>query len=85
MTGTRVLLLRTVPVLGWLFLAIGLFRPFEGRTLRVLWWTDVALSVGAHAAQVPMALKHGRRLGHSDGKVVAMTMLLGATWWKTQR
>lgn len=85
MTGNKVLLLRAIPIAGWIYLVVGLVRPFTHRVTRVVWWIDVVLSVGAHAAQVPAALKEGRARGHSDAKIAAMTMLLGATWWKTQR
>ncbi|MBP1162925.1 hypothetical protein ABIC28_000460 [Rhodococcus sp. PvR044] len=82
--NTKVMLLRVIPVLGWIYLVAGLIRPSGNRVARALWWIDVVLSVGAHAAQIPAALKEGRARGHSDVKIAAMTMLLGATWWRTQ-
>ncbi|MGC4990330.1 hypothetical protein [Nocardia salmonicida] len=78
-----VLALRSIPVLGWAFLIVGLLRPFRSRLLRVAFWIDVVLSVGVHAAQIPAARKVAAERGISSGRAAAMTMLFGATWWKT--
>jgi acyl-CoA synthetase (AMP-forming)/AMP-acid ligase II len=73
---------RVVPILGWLFLAYGAVWPFANRVLLVLWWIDLALSVGVHALQLVVAVPAGRRAGYSLATTVAYTMLFGATWWK---
>lgn len=78
-----VLALRSIPVIGWVFLIIGMVRPFRARWLRVAFWIDVMLSVGAHAAQIPAARKIAAERGISGRRAAVMTMLLGATWWKT--
>ena len=53
--------LRAVPILGWLYLLLGLAAALFGRapasrTLRVVWWADAVLSTLGHAAQIPIAL-----------------------------
>ncbi|MFC8380646.1 hypothetical protein [Nocardia sp. NPDC057272] len=78
-----VLALRSIPVIGWIFLIVGVVRPFRARWLRVAFWIDVALSVGVHAAQIPAARKVAAERGISGRRAAMMTMLLGATWWKT--
>ncbi|GGK46170.1 hypothetical protein [Nocardia camponoti] len=76
--------LRTIPILGWLFIGFGLLRPVRALSvpLRLVFWIDVVLSVGVHAAQIPAA-RRAAGPGVPLGRVVAMTMLFGATWWKT--
>ncbi|MFC9474315.1 hypothetical protein ACFTS5_19210 [Nocardia sp. NPDC056952] len=78
-----VLALRSIPVIGWIFLIVGVVRPFRARWLRTAFWIDVVLSVGVHAAQIPAARKVAAERGISGRRAAVMTMLLGATWWKT--
>ncbi|WP_446226014.1 hypothetical protein ACTWPB_13665 [Nocardia sp. IBHARD005] len=78
-----VLALRSIPVVGWVFLIVGVVRPLRARWLRVAFWIDVVLSVGVHAAQIPAARKVAADRGISARRAAVMTMLLGATWWKT--
>jgi uncharacterized protein YhhL (DUF1145 family) len=78
-----VLALRSIPVIGWIFLIVGVVRPFRARWLRVAFWIDVVLSVGVHAAQLPAARKVAAERGISGRRAAVMTMLFGATWWKT--
>ncbi|MFD3591847.1 hypothetical protein ACFWU5_03905 [Nocardia sp. NPDC058640] len=78
-----VLALRAIPVIGWIFLIVGVVRPFRGRVLRVAFWIDVVLSVGVHAAQIPAAREVAAVQGISAKRAAVMTMLFGATWWKT--
>ncbi|MFC4375261.1 hypothetical protein ACFO5K_14270 [Nocardia halotolerans] len=78
-----VLALRAIPVLGWVFLAVGVLRPFRAKVLRVAFWVDVVLSVGVHAAQIPAARRVATERGISARRAGVMTMLFGATWWKT--
>lgn len=74
---------RIVPLLGWAFLLLGLIRPFRTPALRVIFWIDVALSVFAHAAQIPAGRRAGAAHGIPAGRSTAMTMVFGATWWRT--
>ncbi|GEM30754.1 hypothetical protein NN3_17610 [Nocardia neocaledoniensis NBRC 108232] len=78
-----VLALRSIPVFGWAFLLLGVVRPFRSRLLRVAFWIDVVLSVGVHAAQIPAARRVAAERGIAPGRAAVMTMLFGATWWKT--
>ncbi|RMI35348.1 hypothetical protein [Nocardia stercoris] len=77
--------LRLIPLAGWAFLLAGLVRPYRSRVLQLIFWVDVVLSVGAHAAQIPAALRVAEPLGHSRRRVVVSTMIYGATWWRPLR
>ncbi|MER6445924.1 AMP-binding protein [Streptomyces venezuelae] len=79
---------RIVPLAGWAYLVGGAVWAAAGTVpdvpvLRWLWWTDAFLSIGVHAAQIPLALPRGREAGHGTASVVGRTMLYGATWWRT--
>ncbi|MEU2448608.1 AMP-binding protein [Streptomyces sp. NPDC012765] len=78
---------RIVPLAGWAYLAGGAVWAAIGSApdvpvLRWLWWIDAFLSIGVHAAQIPLALPRGRAAGHGTAAVVGRTMLYGATWWR---
>ncbi|QNG20519.1 hypothetical protein G4H71_11410 [Rhodococcus triatomae] len=88
MTGTKVLALRTVPLLGWVGLLAGLVyvrgrKPWPHPAVRVAWWIDAVLSVGVHTLQIPVALRHRHDTGHSRSRTALMTFVFGLTWWKT--
>ncbi|MFE6838570.1 fatty acid CoA ligase family protein [Streptomyces sp. NPDC057705] len=78
---------RIVPLAGWAYLVGGAVWAATGGVpdvpvLRWLWWADAFLSIGVHAAQIPLALPRGRAAGHGTAAVVGRTMLYGATWWR---
>ncbi|MEJ8646178.1 fatty acid CoA ligase family protein [Streptomyces sp. MS1.HAVA.3] len=78
---------RIVPLAGWAYLVGGAVWAAAGGVpdipvLRWLWWADAFLSIGVHAAQIPLALPRGRAAGHGTAAVVGRTMLYGATWWR---
>ncbi|WP_234314183.1 MULTISPECIES: fatty acid CoA ligase family protein [unclassified Streptomyces] len=79
---------RIVPLAGWAYLVGGAVWAAAGGVpdlpvLRWLWWADAFLSIGVHAAQIPLALPRGREAGHGTASVVRNTMIYGATWWRT--
>ncbi|MFD9475496.1 fatty acid CoA ligase family protein [Streptomyces nojiriensis] len=79
---------RIVPLAGWAYLVGGAVWAAAADVpdlpvLRWLWWIDAFLSIGVHAAQIPLALPRGREAGHGTASVVGRTMLYGATWWRT--
>ncbi|GAB4589057.1 hypothetical protein [Nocardia sp. IFM 10818] len=81
--------LRAVPVLGWLYLAVGLLLALAGnapanRFLRTVFWIDAFLSIIVHAAQIPAALRAARGSDRSPLETAVMTQIFGLTWWKTQ-
>ncbi|MEV0948664.1 hypothetical protein [Rhodococcus sp. NPDC049939] len=85
----KTLLLRAIPIAGWLYLAYGAIRAARKRPLqhplaRTTWWIDAFLSIVVHAAQIPAALRAsgGQR---SPVATAALTMLFGMTWWTTQQ
>lgn len=71
-----------VPILGWAYLGYGLAFPFEHPLLQAVFWIDAFLSVVVHGIQIVPALRVGRLNGHRPALTAALTMLLGATWWK---
>ncbi|MFE4057945.1 AMP-binding protein [Streptomyces sp. NPDC059096] len=81
-TTARTWALRAVPLAGWAYL---LARPVlpDHPVVSALWWADAFLSVGVHAAQIPAALPRGRAAGYRDAATAGLTMLYGATWWRT--
>ncbi|MFF3456808.1 fatty acid CoA ligase family protein [Streptomyces sp. NPDC002730] len=78
--------LRTVPLLGWAYLAAWPMLPLDHVALTALWWVDAFLSVVVHAVQIPSALRAEQELatGRKPWATAALTMLFGATWWRTQ-
>ncbi|WP_431955556.1 hypothetical protein [Nocardia lijiangensis] len=81
--------LRAIPILGWLYLAVGvvaalLERAPRNRWLRAAWWIDAFLSVVVHAAQIPVALRATRGSGHSPLKTAVLTQIFGLTWYGTR-
>ncbi len=76
--------LRTVPLLGWAYLAAWPLLPWDHTALTVLWWVDAFLSVVVHAGQIPAALRAEQELatGRRPWATAALTMLFGATWWR---
>ncbi|MTE15487.1 hypothetical protein [Nocardia aurantiaca] len=85
----KVSVLRAIPVLGWLYLAMGILlaasdRAPANRLLRAVFWIDAFLSIVVHAAQIPAALRATAGTGHSPVTTAAMTQIFGITWWKTQ-
>ncbi|MFE3329404.1 fatty acid CoA ligase family protein [Streptomyces sp. NPDC059176] len=79
------LALRAVPLAGWAYLVAWPFLPWAHPVLTTLWWVDLFLSVVVHAAQVPAALRAEQELatGRTPRATAALTMLFGATWWRT--
>ncbi|MEU5809420.1 AMP-binding protein [Streptomyces sp. NPDC047718] len=76
-----------VPLAGWAYLVGGaVWAATVGvpaaRLPRVLWWTDAALSIAGHAAQIPLALPRARAAGVGRPAAVGLTLLYGATWWR---
>lgn len=75
--------LMLVPSAGWIFILYGIVCPLDGLLLKVTWWTDVILSIGAHGLQLFAALPAGRMAGFTRSASVLYTFLFGATWWKS--
>ncbi|MFD8395794.1 fatty acid CoA ligase family protein [Streptomyces sp. NPDC059680] len=75
--------LRAIPLLGWAYLPVRFLLPADQQVLTVLWWIDAFLSIVVHAAQIPLALPRARAAGRGGGAAAALTMLYGATWWRT--
>lgn len=86
--SAKVVALRAIPIIGWLYLAVGAVAPTYGRTarnrlLRAAWWIDGFLSVVVHAAQVPVALRAVEGSGLPRPRTALLTQIFGLTWWRT--
>ncbi|TQK50763.1 acyl-CoA synthetase (AMP-forming)/AMP-acid ligase II [Streptomyces sp. SLBN-118] len=79
------LALRALPLAGWAYIGAWPFLPWDHPALTALWWVDFFLSVVAHAAQIPAALDAEQELatGRTPRATAALTMIFGATWWRT--
>ncbi|WP_228566003.1 hypothetical protein [Nocardia sp. SYP-A9097] len=85
----KTIALRVIPILGWVYLAVGLLaalvdRAPANRLLRAIWWIDAFLSIVVHAAQIPAALRAAAASDRSPVETAVLTQIFGATWWKTQ-
>lgn len=85
----KVTVLRAIPILGWLYLAVGVLAALTGRApanrvLRVVFWIDAFLSIVVHAAQIPSALRAAQDTDRSPLETAVLTQIFGLTWWKTQ-
>jgi hypothetical protein len=85
----KTLALRSIPVLGWLYLGAGAVSSAtecapRSRLLRAVWWIDLFLSVVVHAAQIPAALRAAEGSGRSALETAVLTQIFGSTWWATQ-
>ncbi|NLG56524.1 MAG: hypothetical protein GX542_12910 [Rhodococcus sp.] len=88
MSRTKVIVLRAVPILGWVTLVAGVpyaqgKKPWPHPSARVVWWIDLFLSVVVHGLQVPVAFRQRHVTGHSRGRTAIMTFIFGLTYWKT--
>ncbi len=82
MTKENAMWLRVIPIVGWVYIVIGLILPFDNIVLKLVWYIDIALSVGLHSLQLFIAVPVGRKAGISDRKTIVNTLLFGATWWR---
>lgn len=71
-----------IPILGWLFIGIGLIWPFQHWAWQTLWWIDVFFSVVVHGVQIFVALPIASSQGFSTVQTIVYTFVFGATWWK---
>ncbi|MFG2395114.1 fatty acid CoA ligase family protein [Streptomyces lavendulae] len=86
--ASRIRPARFLPLAGWAYLLGGAVWAAvadipDVPLLRWLWWADAFLSIPVHAAQLPFALPRGRAAGRGSAATTALTMLYGATWWRT--
>jgi len=86
--SAKVAALRAIPIIGWLYLAVGAVAAARGqapanRLLRAAWWIDLFLSVVVHAAQIPVALRAARGSGEPALRTAVLTQIFGLTWWRT--
>lgn len=78
------LALRALPLLGWAYLAAWPLLRDIHPTLTALWWLIAFLHGVTHPAQIPSALRaqRERATGRRPWATAALTVLMGATWWR---
>ncbi|MFT7520900.1 MAG: acyl-CoA synthetase (AMP-forming)/AMP-acid ligase II [Kiritimatiellia bacterium] len=88
--GARLGLIRTrgasvwpmlVPIVGWLFLLVGLIVPLPYLLLQIAWWVVLFLHLVVHPLEIFASLAPARRVGHSTGFIALMTTIFGVTYW----
>lgn len=70
-----------IPLIGWLYLAVGAISPFSASGLIGLWWVVMFLHFVVHPLQIIKGLPVAKRVGHSTAYIVMMTTIFGATYW----
>jgi len=70
-----------VPLIGWLYLAVGAIWPFTHSWLLGLWWLVIFLHFVVHPLQIIKGLPVARRVGHGTAYIMTMTTIFGATYW----
>ncbi|OHD64436.1 MAG: hypothetical protein A2176_00520 [Spirochaetes bacterium RBG_13_51_14] len=75
-------ILKITPIVGWIYIVIGIIFPFENLFFFVIWIIDVLLCVGLHALQLFVSIPIAKKKNISAYKAIIMTMIFGATWWK---
>ncbi len=79
------LLLKIIPILGWIYIVAGLFIKLPAGFWMTLWWIDLFLSTVVHIAQIPEGIRVGAIHGYTASESAVRTFILGATWWKPLR
>jgi len=80
-----VALAMAIPILGWIYIAVGFIVNLDHALLKVIWWADLAASAGLHPLQLFISLPLARRKGVGTARAVVMTIVFGAAWWKPLR
>ena len=68
-------------VSGWVFIFFGVFFPFDGSFIKILWifvllgWTIL------HPLELAMSLPIGKEKGLTPERIFIKTMVFGFTWW----
>ncbi len=76
---------KIVPIVGWLYIALGFAVDLPAGFWTYLWWIDLFLSVVVHLAQIPEGITVGAFHGYTARESALRTFILGATWWKPLR
>jgi uncharacterized protein YhhL (DUF1145 family) len=68
-------------VLGWVFIVVGLLRPFRNETLKRLWKSVALTWLVGHPLELVLSRGIGAAAGVSPAQTIVKTMLYGFTWW----
>jgi len=68
-------------IIGWLFIFWGVFFPFEGGILKILWFCVLPVLTILHPLELAISLPIGKEKGLTPEQVFIKTMLFGFTWW----
>ncbi len=68
-------------IFGWLFIFWGVFCPFDGGFLKILWICILLGWAILHPLELAMSLPIGKEKGLTPEQIFIKTMLFGFTWW----
>ncbi|HQI81662.1 MAG TPA: hypothetical protein PLR71_08890 [Deltaproteobacteria bacterium] len=68
-------------VLGWVFIVVGLVRPFRNETLKKLWKSLALTWLVGHPLELVLSRGIGAAAGVSPAHTLVKTIVYGFTWW----
>ncbi len=68
-------------LLGWLFSAMGLIKPFENDKIKGIWKKVLFTWAFGHPLELLLALPIGKTAGIPAFRTIIKTMIFGFTWW----
>ena len=68
-------------VFGWLFIFYGVFFPFQGGVINIIWWCVLLAWVILHPVELMSSLPVAKDKGLSPERAFVKTMIFGFTWW----
>jgi hypothetical protein len=75
------LLVKVIPVGGWIIAIAGFFIPTDSIIVKAVWLMVLFASTVLHAVQLPISIPLGRKAGHGYPETIFKTLLFGAAWW----
>jgi olefin beta-lactone synthetase len=81
----QALVAKLIPILGWLYILLGLVITLPTGVWTWIWYIDLFLSVVVHGLQIFVGIPIGKMHGISRGQAALQTFIFGATWWKPLR
>ena len=68
-------------VVGWLFIFYGVFFPFHGNMIKIIWWVVlIGWGIG-HPLELASSIPIAKDKGIPPETAFVKTMIFGFTWW----
>lgn len=68
-------------ILGWLFVILGIAKPFDDDNLKKVWKGMFCAWVFGHPLELILSIRIGKAAGISTLRSVVKTLAFGFTWW----